>query len=152
MSNTNLKKYNIYEIGKYFKGQKPEDKNHVVIYEEYIPCMEGLAVGNKIMLLFWFDKSDNEEKRSIMKVHPRGNVKIPIRGVFGTHSPVRPNPIALYDVNISKIDFEKGIIYIEEEIDAFDETPLIDIKVSANSLNFEKYGEKVESYDKYGCK
>jgi tRNA (Thr-GGU) A37 N-methylase len=46
---------------------------------------------------------------------------------------MRPNPIALYTVNIEKILGNK--IYIEE-IDAFSETPLIDIKNYSKELDF----------------
>ncbi|MCS3900999.1 tRNA (N6-threonylcarbamoyladenosine(37)-N6)-methyltransferase TrmO [Methanococcus voltae] len=145
MSNTNLKKYNIYQIGTFLKGnENNNDKDYVEINKDYLTCMEGLKVDDKITLLFWFDKSDNEEKRSVMRVHPRGNVNIPERGVFATRSPMRPNPIALYDIDIANIDFEKGIIYLKEEIDAFNETPLIDIKISKNCVDFKKY-EKNET-------
>ena len=58
-------------------------------------------------------------------MHPRGDRALPLTGVFGTRSPVRPNLIALSTCEILSID--ENIIRIDK-IDAFDGTPVIDIK------------------------
>ncbi|MGD8667977.1 MAG: TrmO family methyltransferase, partial [Desulfobacterales bacterium] len=49
----------------------------------------------------------------------------PLTGVFGTHSPRRPNLIGLTRCKINSIEGRR--IHIED-IDAFDGTPVIDIK------------------------
>ncbi|MHA1171540.1 MAG: TrmO family methyltransferase domain-containing protein, partial [Candidatus Heimdallarchaeota archaeon] len=49
----------------------------------------------------------------------------PISGIFATRAPVRPNPIGLTTVKLLKIEGNK--IYIDRT-DAFDNTPIIDIK------------------------
>jgi tRNA-Thr(GGU) m(6)t(6)A37 methyltransferase TsaA len=49
----------------------------------------------------------------------------PLTGVFATRSPQRPNPIAVFMCTLNKIKENKIII---EKIDAFDNTPVIDIK------------------------
>jgi tRNA (Thr-GGU) A37 N-methylase len=60
-----------------------------------------------------------------MQVHPRKNKQNPLRGVFATHSPLRPNLIAL---SICKILSIKDTTIFIEKIDAFDGSPVIDIK------------------------
>ncbi|WP_343203928.1 TrmO family methyltransferase [Thermococcus sp. 2319x1] len=64
-----------------------------------------------------------------------GIQKNPLRGVFATRSPVRPNPIAIYTVKIVKI---KGTKIFINEIDAFDSTPIVDIKPFVKGLDCPK--------------
>ena len=49
----------------------------------------------------------------------------PLSGVFGIRSPVRPNPIGLTIVKLLRIEGRKLFI---DRTDAFDNTPIIDIK------------------------
>ena len=121
--------YKIFEIGMF---KKEGENSYLEIYDEFLDGIDGLTKNSKILIFLWFNRSDNEDKRTILKVHPRGNINNPIRGVFSTRSPMRPNPIALYTVNIEKISGNK--IYIEE-IDAFSETPIIDIKNYSKELD-----------------
>ena len=58
-------------------------------------------------------------------MHPRKDQKNPLTGVFGTHSPLRPNLIGLTRCKIHSIE---GLRIYIEDIDAFDGTPVIDIK------------------------
>ena len=60
-----------------------------------------------------------------MQVHPRGNPHNPLTGVFATRSPRRPNLVALSLCRVVAI--KENIIEIGG-IDAFDQTPVIDIK------------------------
>jgi len=124
------KEYTLVEIGMF---KKEGEKSYLEIYDSYVDGIDGLTENSKILVFLWFDRSDSEQKRSILKVHPRGDVKNPIRGVFSTRAPVRPNPIALYTVKIEKIVSNR--IYIED-IDAFTETPIIDIKNYSKELDF----------------
>ncbi|ABR54424.1 protein of unknown function UPF0066 [Methanococcus vannielii SB] len=123
------KEYTIFEIGIF---KKEETESYLEIFPEFFDGTEGLTNNSKILIFLWFNGSDNEDKRRTLRVHPKGNLKNPVRGVFSTRSPVRPNPIALYTVNINKI--VENRIYIEE-IDAFSETPLIDIKIYSKELD-----------------
>jgi len=97
----------------------------IEVYEEYRDALLGLEQFSHIIVLSWFHENDVPEKRLILQVHPRGDKALPLTGVFGTRSPVRPNLIALSSCEILSID--KNIIRIDK-IDAFDGTPVIDIK------------------------
>lgn len=95
------------------------------IYEKYLPGLHRLDDCSHVTVLWWFHKNDTSEKRSILKVHPRRNKNNPLTGVFATHSPVRPNLIAITTCKIISV---KGCIVTIEGIDAFDDTPIIDLK------------------------
>ncbi|WP_297504517.1 tRNA (N6-threonylcarbamoyladenosine(37)-N6)-methyltransferase TrmO, partial [Thermococcus sp.] len=85
-----------------------------------------------IKLILWFHASDRPERRSILKVHPYNNPENPLRGVFATRSPVRPNPLAIYAVRINRIEGNR--LYIDW-IDAMDGTPVVDIKILVERLD-----------------
>ncbi|MEF2144459.1 MAG: tRNA (N6-threonylcarbamoyladenosine(37)-N6)-methyltransferase TrmO [Desulfovibrionaceae bacterium] len=87
----------------------------------FASALEGLAPGARIILLTWLHKSD----RSCLRVHPRGDVSRPIRGVFSTRSPDRPNPIGLHEVTITAIN---GTLLVVTPLEAIDGTPVLDIK------------------------
>jgi tRNA-Thr(GGU) m(6)t(6)A37 methyltransferase TsaA len=121
-----MKIFEIYSIGKI---KQLENRTVLSIFEECSDGLDGLKEGMKILLLLWFDRSDIPEKRKILKVHPKGNPNNPIRGVFSTRSPVRPNPIGVYTVKILKMDGNNILI---EKIDAYENTPIIDIKIETS--------------------
>ena len=80
---------------------------------------------SEIWVLYWFDRNDTPQKRSILQVHPKGDPNNPIRGVFATRAPVRPNLIALSRCKIRSV--KENIIEIDQ-IDAFPDTPILDLK------------------------
>lgn len=85
----------------------------------------GLEEWSHLWVFYWFDHNDTPEKRAVLQVHPRGNRKNPLTGVFATRSPMRPNLIALSLCRVISID---GTSVEIESIDAFDQTPVIDLK------------------------
>ena len=78
-----------------------------------------------LIVCYWFHQNDTPEKRKVLQVHPRKNKQNPLTGVFGTHSPLRPNLIAISFCK--KLAIENNTIVIDR-IDAFDGSPVIDIK------------------------
>lgn len=97
----------------------------VEIYEKYRDALQGLDEYTHILVLIWFHESDSKTQRRTLQIHPMGNEDNPLTGVFATRSPVRPNPVALFTCRI--IDIEGRIIHVEK-IDAFDGSPVIDVK------------------------
>lgn len=95
------------------------------IFPAYQPALKGLEEWSHVIVLWWFDRNDTPERRSILQVHPFGNRENPLTGVFACRSPVRPNLIALTVCKIKKI--EDGVVYVDA-IDAWDQTPIIDLK------------------------
>jgi tRNA-Thr(GGU) m(6)t(6)A37 methyltransferase TsaA len=114
--------YTLYPIGKVVKE---EGRTFIVLKEEYEPALLGLERSSSVLVLYWFDRNDTPEKRSILQVHPQGNRDKPMRGVFATHAPVRPNLIA---VSRCKIISVKGNVIEIDRIDAFPDSPVLDLK------------------------
>ena len=105
--------------------RKKEDTIWVEIFEPYSDALLGLEDFSHVQVLFWFHENDTTDRRKTLRVHPRKDKTIPLTGVFATHSPRRPNLIGL---TICKINSIRGRRIEIEDIDAFDGTPVIDIK------------------------
>ncbi|HEY6685022.1 MAG TPA: tRNA (N6-threonylcarbamoyladenosine(37)-N6)-methyltransferase TrmO [Propionibacteriaceae bacterium] len=83
--------------------------------------LDGIAVGDEIIVLTWLHEAD----RSVLKVHPRGDMNRPEQGVFSTRASSRPNPIGLHRVRVLGRD---GIRVHVSDLEAIDGTPIVDIK------------------------
>lgn len=114
--------YQIFPVG---AVHKKEEATWIEIFEPYTDALLGLKGFSHILVFFWFHENDTADRRKTLRVHPRKNQKNPLTGVFGTHSPLRPNLIGL---TLCKIKSIKGRRIQIEDIDAFDGTPVIDIK------------------------
>lgn len=88
----------------------------------------GLEPGSDVLVLCYFDRAG----RDVLQVHPRGDKDRPLRGVFATRSPVRPNPIAVTSARILRID-DNVLTVIG--LDALDGTPVLDIKSYAEAFD-----------------
>jgi len=93
----------------------------LVVAEEYLDAFLGLGPGQKILILYWMHLAE----RDMLQVHPRKDYSRPLRGVFSTRSPQRPNPIAVDTVEIIEI---RGTVITVRGLDAMDGTLLLDIK------------------------
>ncbi|MDX1708096.1 MAG: tRNA (N6-threonylcarbamoyladenosine(37)-N6)-methyltransferase TrmO [Desulfobacterales bacterium] len=114
--------FQIFPVGRI---HKKEAAIWIDIFAPYADALLGLEGFSHILVLFWFHENDTANQRKTLRVHPRKDSKNPLTGVFGTHSPLRPNLIGLTRCKINSIAGQR--IYIED-IDAFDGTPVIDIK------------------------
>jgi len=105
--------------------RKKEEATWIEIFESYSEALLGLEGFSHIHVLFWFHENDTAERRKTLRVHPRKDKQNPLSGVFATHSPRRPNLIGF---TLCKIKSIRGNRIEIEDIDAFDGTPVIDIK------------------------
>ena len=116
----------VYKVSPIGKVHNKKDKPvQLEIYDKYIPALHRLEYCSHVVVVWWFHKNDTPERRNILKVHPRGNKSNPLTGVFATHSPVRPNLIAITTCKVLSV---KGGIVTIDGIDAFDDTPILDLK------------------------
>lgn len=105
--------------------QLTDGKTFLVVDPEYQDALMGLEKYKEINVFYWFDRNDTAKKRAVLQVHPQGKKENPMRGVFATHSPMRPNLIALTKCKVLAI--RENVIELQS-IDAFDKTPVLDIK------------------------
>ena len=114
--------FQIYPVGFI---RKSNDITEIDICDEFTDALLGLESFSHIHVLYWFHQNDNPDKRNILRVYPRKNEQNPLTGVFATHSPARPNLLAMSLCRIISIASNRIRIH---EIDARDGSPVIDIK------------------------
>ena len=81
----------------------------------------GMHAGDQIIVITWLHLAHRET----LEVHPRGDPRHPMTGVFSTRSPHRPNPLGLHEVVVLEI---VGTRLRIGPIEAIDGTPVVDIK------------------------
>ena len=116
--------FTVYPIG---CVRKADGKTEIVLDEQYQPGLLGLADFSHIYVYWWFDRNDTPEKRATLQIHPSppGNMAHPLTGVFATRSPFRPNLIGM---SLCKVISVKDNVIEIDRIDAFADTPVLDIK------------------------
>lgn len=100
---------------------------YVELFPEHINRVYKLDSFNYIYLIYWLDRVTKKPKQFVSP--PKTNKKV---GLFASRSPNRINPLGLSVVKIIKITDNRIII---SGIDAFDSTPLIDIKPYIKDLD-----------------
>jgi tRNA-Thr(GGU) m(6)t(6)A37 methyltransferase TsaA len=103
------------------QGDEGAPEARVVLERDVVEAIDGLAPGDRIVLLTWLDRAD----RTVLRVHPRGDLSRPVQGVFATRSPHRPNPIGLHEVEVLAVD---GAVLHVRPLEAVHGTPVLDIK------------------------
>ena len=93
----------------------------LVLDGEVCDGLLGIEPGDDLIVLTWFHLAS----RDVLQVHPRGDEANPLRGIFGTRSPNRPNPIGLHPVEVAEVEGDRVKVH---GLDAVDGTPILDIK------------------------
>lgn len=105
------------------QGDEGAPDAELKIDPEFVQALMGISAGDQLIVITWFDRAD----RSVLQVHPQGNPKNPLAGVFATRSPHRPNPLGVHRVTVRSID---GTSLRVGPIEAIDGTPVVDIKIA----------------------
>lgn len=105
--------------------EKSGDRTLIVLEKKYQDGLLGLEHWSHVQVIWWFDKNDTPQQRAVLQVHPRGNPQNPLTGVFACRAPVRPNLIGL---TLCKLLAVKDNVVEVEKIDAFEGTPVLDLK------------------------
>jgi tRNA-Thr(GGU) m(6)t(6)A37 methyltransferase TsaA len=93
----------------------------LVLEPDVLAGLDGVTVGDELVVLTWLDRA----RRDVLRVHPRDDASNPLRGVFGTRSQDRPNPVGLHRVTVLAID---GARVRVSDLEAVDGTPIVDLK------------------------
>jgi tRNA-Thr(GGU) m(6)t(6)A37 methyltransferase TsaA len=115
--------YQIYPVGIVRRDKKDIQ---LEIIKKFRPAIQQLDKFSHLIVLWWADKYDDDEYRSIMEINPP-YAQDKTTGIFATRAEYRPNPIGITTCEILDVDVDKGIIKVKN-IDAFDGTKIIDIK------------------------
>ena len=103
------------------QGDEGAPEAYLILDSDVQAGLNGIATGTDLIVLTWLHQAD----RTILTVHPRGDVTRPEQGVFSTRSPSRPNPIGLHRVRVLGID--EARLHVSG-LEAIDGTPIIDPK------------------------
>ena len=114
--------YQVFPVGVVRHGGK---RPTIEIFEPFRDALLGLDGFSHIHVLYWFHENDSPENRRTLRVHPRKNPANPLTGVFATHSPNRPNLLALTRCKIVSVAADAVEV---EAIDARNGSPVLDIK------------------------
>jgi tRNA-Thr(GGU) m(6)t(6)A37 methyltransferase TsaA len=93
----------------------------LVFDDQIADALDGIVAGDELILLTWLDRAD----RRTLRVRPRDDPDRPLRGVFGTRSPDRPNPIGLHEVTVLAVEGRRVRV---APLEAVDGTPVVDVK------------------------
>lgn len=124
-----MRPLHLYPIGSVCNGRRelaPPDSfretESTILFEGLPPgVLDGLEPGEDIVVLFWFHRRQGY----FPKVHPKGDPRRPLKGVFATCAPQRPNPIGVSRCTLLKVDHDSIQV---RGLDALDGTPVLDIK------------------------
>ena len=117
------KAYQLYPIG---RVRRDGQGSHLEIDEAYRPALKQLGHFSHVMVFWWADRFDDEEYRSHLQSEPPyapGH----LTGVFASRAPYRPNPITMTTCKLLAVDEAGGQVRVAD-IDAFDGTPIVDLK------------------------
>lgn len=95
--------------------------SRIVLEPAYLDGLLGLDQVEKILVVYYFDRA--HEVR--LQLHPRDDQSKPLRGVFATRTPYRPNHLGVTVVRLVRIE---GNVLTVEGLDALNRTPVLDIK------------------------
>ncbi len=98
---------------------------------EFAGGLELIDGFSHLVVLYWMHRL-RAGGRSILQIKPRGLLRhgltldeLPTVGVFASDAPVRPNPIGL---TVVELIGREGNVLTVKGLDAFDSTPVLDIK------------------------
>ncbi|MFA4015960.1 MAG: hypothetical protein RUDDFDWM_001061 [Candidatus Fervidibacterota bacterium] len=123
--------FTVYPIGVIRSPYGPEGKRpphqgryshevcQIVVDEKFADALKGIENSSHLIVLYWMHKA----RRDV--VASRTPFSDEVFGVFATRSPNRPNPIGICVVELLE---RKGNVLLVKGLDAFDGTPVVDIK------------------------
>lgn len=105
---------------------RPDNERYLQIDPTFRPGLKQLEHFSHIMVLWWATEQDTAEARRQLTCYPP-YAPDKLTGVFATRSEYRPNPVGMTVCEITAVDEESGLVRVRN-IDAFDGTPIVDIK------------------------
>ena len=121
----------------------PETAAEIEIFKSYREALQSLDLFEYIIVIYHFDRVSGWKNHA---TPPASNPEHDF-GLFCTRTPRRPNPIGMSVVKLDSI--RNGMLYIKG-IDAFDGSPVLDIKPYLPSIDCVKSQQNEEMEKKLG--
>ena len=115
------------ERRKQVQKHRDETKNTIStlnLLPQFEELLDGIEDFSHIVVIYWPHRLSPED-RQIKKVHPMGRKDIPLKGIFSTRSPARPNPLLISTVRL--LEREKNQLRVKG-LEALNGSPIMDIK------------------------
>ena len=96
----------------------------ITLLPQWVEGLGGIEEFSHIIVIFYLDRAKSDGSLRL-KTHPMGRPELPEVGIFATRSPFRPNGIGVTTVRLLR---REGNRLIVEGLDAYDGTPVLDIK------------------------
>ncbi len=106
----------------------------IVLRRKFRKALYRITASPSLWVLCYFHKADRDVLRARRRRFPKDKK---LRGVFSTHSPDRPNPLAMTRVKL--LSCRGGVLRVQG-LDAIDGTPVLDIKSAKDDILV--FGEK----------
>lgn len=103
----------------------------ITILPQFEELLDGVEDFSHIVLIYWPHRlSPNDRK--LKKIHPMGRKDIPLKGIFATRSPARPNPLLISTVRL--MERKRNQLRIQG-LEALNGSPIMDIKPVNNHFD-----------------
>ena len=102
--------------------QRRDMTSIIELFADYAPGLLGIEAYSHLFILFALHRAPTPTS---MTAHPRGDLSQPTQGVFAARGRNHPNSIGLAVVELLRVD---GATLQVRKLDAYDGTPLLDIK------------------------
>ncbi len=109
------------------QGREAGIEAEIEVFPEYAAALQGCGERPRLLVVCWLHRS----RRDLLQVPAKDGVG-PARGVFSTRSPNRPNPLAVYPVELLSVNGNRLRV---RGIDAVDGTPVVDLKPRVSRLD-----------------
>lgn len=105
---------------------RPAEGFYLQLDEPFRSGLKQLEHFSHVIVLWWATGQDTPEARGQLTCYPP-YAPDKHTGVFATRAEYRPNPIGMTVCQITGLDEAKGIVQVRN-IDAFENTPIVDLK------------------------
>lgn len=122
---SNLKE-TVFQMKPIGQIRRENDEIWLEVFEPYRAGLLDLEKFSHVTVVWWAHHLDDPESRQILRVRPPYAAEMET-GVYSTRSPRRPNPVLMTVCRMLGLDAGTGILRLEN-IDAMDETPVVDLK------------------------
>jgi len=99
-------------------------ESEIVLLEDLVPALEGIEEFSHVIVIWWMHQHE-QGRGEILQVHPERREDLPLRGVFATRTPRRPNPLGMTVVQL--LQREENVLRVRG-LDAYTCSPVVDIK------------------------
>ena len=99
----------------------------IEIDREFRPALAGLEGFGHVTVLWWPNRCDTPEDRSVLEVAKPYKQSPAKLGIFATRSERRPNPVLTTNAVVLRLDSKQGLL-VTPFLDAEDGSPVLDLK------------------------